>query len=211
MKKLLNEWHTFLLESSLSRLHKHVMDWDCAIISASRKDPNDLSLCIDQKLSLEEKTGTEPKNTNSERTHRLKSALLASGYGVTAVDGSYIENFQTPQAVEVREDSFFVANMVEDPRFVDTIIKLGQKFCQDSVLLIPRGGEGAYLLGTNNGQFPGLGNRIDVGNMHMGEEAEFMTKIRNRPVVFKEELETYSKLTRLERMAVKALAKQVLE
>ena len=43
---------------------------------------------------------------NYERNRELKANLLSMDYGVTKVDGSYIENFETPQAVEVSEQSF---------------------------------------------------------------------------------------------------------
>jgi len=38
----------------------------------------------------------------------------------------------------------------------------------------------------------------------------FMTRVKGRPVVFKEELETYKSQSRLSRMAIAAIAKRVL-
>jgi len=86
---------------------------------------------------------------------------------------------------------------------------LAQKFCQDSVLLVPQGGEGAYLKGTND-SYPGLGKSEKVGSFTGGKEGEFMTRVKGRPVVFKEELETYASKSRLSRMAIAAIAKRVL-
>ena len=39
----------------------------------------------------------------------------------------------------------------------------------------------------------------------MGEESEFMSRVSKRPFVFKEELETYEKLSRNSKWAVKKL------
>ena len=88
---------------------------------------------------------------------------------------------------------------------------LGKKFCQDSVLIIPKGGQGAYLHGTNNSEFPGLDQKIMVGDLKMGGEDEFMTKVGNRPFTFGEGLETWKRLSRLERQAISALVKVILD
>ena len=60
-------------------------------------------------------------------------------------------------------------------------------------MVVPKGGEGAYLHGTNNSEFPGYGQRVEAGDLSFGREKEFMTKVRGRPVAFTEELETYKK------------------
>jgi len=44
----------------------------------------------------------------------------------------------------------------------------------------------------------------------MGQEAEFMTRVQDRPFTFGEGLDTYKKLSRNERMAVRSIAKKVL-
>ena len=204
MKEILNEWRKFLNESSLSRLYRHMMAHDTAIITAHRGDPTDDSNCVDKSQATED-------STNKLRNRDLKATLLSLGYGVTDVDGSYIEDFNTPEAYEVAEHSFFVVNLEGDPNFTKLIIDLGEEFCQDAVLVVPKGGEGAYLHGTNNSEFPGYGQRVEAGDLSFGREKEFMTKVGGRPMAFTEELETYKKLSRLERMAAKAIAKKILK
>ena len=54
---------------------------------------------------------------NFERNKQLKAVMLNKGYGVTSVDGTYIEDFGTDAAKEVKEDSFFVVNLKDDPKF----------------------------------------------------------------------------------------------
>ena len=48
-----------------------------------------------------------------------------------------------------------------------------------------KGGKGAYLLGTNNSSFPGFGQRSETGEFAGGEEGEFMTRVGDRPLVFR--------------------------
>ena len=204
MKNILNEWRGFINESGLSRIYKHIMEHDCVIITAFRDDSNDDSRCTDKAVI---------GGDNMERNRDLKATLLGLGYGVTKVDGSYIEDFNTPLAKEVKEDSLFCVNLNDDTDFVDRLAALGEKFCQDSIIVFPKGGKGAHLIGTNNAEFPGYGEKSMTGDLSMGQEAEFMTRINNRPFTTKEgvELETYNQLPRLQRMAVIAIQKRILE
>ena len=204
MKKILNEWRQFLNESSLSRLYRHMMAHDTAIITAYRGDPNDDSNCVDKSQATED-------SSNEVRNRDLKATLMTLGYGVTSVDGSYIENFNTPEAYEVAEHSYFVVNLEDNPDFAEYIVILGEDFCQDAVLIIPKGGQGAYLHGTNNSEFPGYGQKVQAGDLSFGREQEFMTKVRGRPMAFTEELETYKQLSRAGRMVAKAIAKKILK
>ena len=204
-----------LTESSLSLLYGHMVAHDTAIVTAFRGKPSDDSNCTDAaEVGAPEEGENTVLQTNKRRNRDLKAALLNMGYGITAVDGSYIEHFDTPEAYEpAAEDSFFVVNLKDIPssKFFDSIIPLGQKYCQDSVMFVPKGAEGAFLYGTNNAEFPGYGSKIDLGSATFGKEAEFMTKVRNRPMAFAEGLDTYEKLPRLQRMAVKSIAKRVLK
>ena len=102
-------------------------------------------------------------------------------------------------------------NLEDDPDFIKYIVDLGDEFCQDAVLIVPKGGKGAYLQGTNNSEFPGYGQKVQAGDLSFGREKEFMTKVGGRPMAFTEELETYKKLSRMERMAAKAIAKKTLK
>lgn len=205
-----------LSESGLSRLYKHIQEHDCAVLTGWRNDQRDRSKCAVGALPFPKDVFEDPTKTNlhlNKLANRdIKAALIATGFGVTNVDGSYIENFNTPQQVEVSEDSVFVANLADMAfdQFVDVVASLGRKYCQDSVLVIPKGGQEAFLLGTNNSEFPGLDNRVPVGSLTMGKEAEFMTKVKNRPFTFTESLTTYSSLSRNERMAVSAIHARVM-
>ena len=211
MKKLMENWNNYtkevLTESSLSRLYAHTQDYQTAIITAFRNNPDDDEGCV---MDLQPVEGNSPNQKNMVRNRDLEATLTSFRYGVTKVQGTYIENYKEENAIEVKEPSFFVHNHKNDPKFFANLEMLAQKFCQDSVLLVPQAGEGAYLKGTNN-SWPGLGADEPVGSFTAGKEAEFMTRVKGRPVVFKEELETYKSQSRLSRMAISAIAKRVLK
>ena len=177
----------FLNESSLSRVYEHMMEHDTAAISAFRDDPFDGSKCSESAIK-EEPSDQAALKINLRRNKELKASLLSMGYGVTKVMGSYIEGFGSEAAREVSEQSFFVVNLEDDTKFTDNIAMLGERFCQDSVLIVPRGGKGAYLYGTNNTDFPGYLQVFETGDFKGGEEAEFMSRVGGRPYTFTEEL-----------------------
>jgi len=219
-KKSVDKWNELknspkyiLSESGLSRVWTHIEKHDTAIISAFRDDPLNNAECAYD--SEREEKGNTALQVNKDRNHDLKAALLYNRYGVTKTDGAYIENYLDPEkAIEVKEDSLFVVNLNNDPDFFQTIDKLGQMFCQDSVLVIPRGGRDAFLLGTNNSEWPGLGNKEMVGKFRAGEEAEFMTRVNKRPFTFgeiEENLQTFSKLPRNSKWIVSIRAKKLLK
>ncbi len=213
--KYVDKWNKYLIkESSMSRIHQHILEYDSAIVTAFRNSPLSSYACdVDPPiLGRDEK---DALRQNRERNRGLKAILLRRGYGVTRVGGSYIENFDKPpeEQQEVSEESFFVHNMKDDPRFFAAIEALGALFCQDSVLLIPQGGKDAYLLGTND-TWPGLGRKESVGDFRGGEEAEFMSRVRKRPFTFKkidDVTETYDKLSRNSKWAVAKIAERTLQ
>ena len=208
MKDLFNNWNKFLLNESMSRVHQHITEHDSALLTAHRADPLDTSACLEAAVQSDA--------SNKERYRELKAVLLDLGYGVRKVKGSFIENYgNLDKQVEVKEDSLFVVNLKDEPAFTEWIIELGKRYCQDAVLIIPQGGDGTYLYGTNNSDFPGLDSSVEVGSFIGGEEAEFMTRVRGRPFTFKEEkeqfvLETYESHSRNARWAIRAIAKRVL-
>lgn len=171
-----------ILEAGLSRIQQQVQQYEVATITAFRgKNDN----CAVKNNDVPE--GAEyTKSQNMSRNKQLKAKLLSFGYGVTAIDGSYIENFNSDSEDarrEVKEDSFFVVNLKDDPNFKSNIIELGKVFCQDSVLI--KDEDGYYLYGTNNAEWPSLGSKEKVGSRFVaGIEREFMSKIRNRPFSF---------------------------
>jgi hypothetical protein len=199
MREIMNKFGKVLNESSLTRIHSHIMKHDCAVITAFR---NKLINCMSEdngdKLNI---------GDNKMRNKHLKSALLSLGYGVTSVKGTYIENYMSDNQVEVKEDSYFVVNLTDNPDFISHIKKLGEMFCQDSVMIVEQGGDNNYLFGTNKSDFPGYGEKIELGYFKPGIEAEFMTKVSGRPFA----LESFGDLQINSKRIVKEFAKPILD
>ena len=125
------------------------------MITAFRDDPDDDEECV---MDLQPVEGNSPNQKNMVRNRDLEATLTSFRYGVTEVQGTYIENYKEEECYRSKGAKFFCRTTTkDDPKFFANLEMLAQKFCQDSVLLIPQGGEGAYLKGTNNA-WPGLGS-----------------------------------------------------
>jgi len=164
-------------EKSLSRIYGHILNDDCAIITAFRAQ---MTNCLNGDEGSEDRVNLFQ---NKERNRELASALMLLGYDITKVKGTYIENYLEDNSIEVREDSWFVVNSKDDSNFISTIVKLGGMYCQDSIAILEKGGKNSYLIGTNNSEFPGYGEKITFGNLTFGNQNQFMTKVGNRPFV----------------------------
>jgi len=188
MRNLMDKFGKLLNESTLNRIHTHVMEHDCSVITAFR---NSFVNCLDDDNDEERLNIRTNKNINKT----LKATLLSLGYGVTEVKGTYIENYLSDNEIEVKEDSYFVVNLKDDPDFVDNIIKMGEILCQDSVLIIKQGGDDNYLAGTNKSDFPGHGELVNLGKLKAGIESQFMTTVGGRPFKLEsfDNLQIYSK------------------
>ena len=219
MKDIHQKWRNFLInEAGLAKIKQDMDNYDTAIITAFRGDINDKSMCVyvppsEEELSERSKEGKRGK-TNRRNNKDLSAYLLTQGYGIKNLQGSYIENFGSldPEKVprEVKENSFFVVNLNDDAEFFEQIINLGKKYCQDSVILIPKAEE-AYLYGTNN-SYPGLDEKESLGKFMGGETGEFMSRIKKRPFVMKEDegdLKTYESYSGKQRQAIKLMSKRI--
>jgi len=186
-----------LIESSLSRVQGHQLKHDTGIMSAFRYAPD----CGAGKPYT--------KSDNKKRNKVLKASLYALGYGVTKVDGTYVENFSSPKdiadhaikfkkdptidplptPIEVDEDSFFVVDLNDTGKLKSDLIKLGRKWEQDSILYIAGGSKkGGVLIGTNNcpSDFIKKGQVIPQGGAVFGATGEFMSKVNGRTFVLRE-------------------------
>lgn len=161
----------YVNESSLSRIWDKVEKYTCGAITGYRN----------------EQTNAENKQANKEILIYLKT----KGYSITSVKGNYIENFGTSDAKEVGENSFFVANQKvegDDGGALESVLKkLGLKYNQDSVLIVPVGGKGAYLLGTSKKDTaePAFNQKFVTGNAKFGQVAgKYLSRIKNREFAF---------------------------
>ena len=218
-------WKEFLInEAGLARIRQDMLDYDTAFITAFRDDVDDKTECVFIPPPKEEIDEGKKENymqyryrqnykKNRRNNRDLSAYLLSRGYGIKGLQGSYIENFNDPPKIpkEVKEASFFVTNLNNDPEFFDEIIDLGKRYCQDSVILVPKGEEG-YIYGTNKGRYPGLDQKETLGEFVGGQTAQFMSRIGGRPFHMKEEqgdLKRYSDYSPKQKQAIKLTGNRV--
>lgn len=177
MKNMEPSWrresNTFINESSLSRVYAQYKLHDSGTISGFRTARN---------------CGSGEAYTMKEKINRnaiLKAKLLSLGYGITAIDGVYIENFGSADAVECNEQSFIVIDLKDKKTLKADLKKLGTEFEQDSITFSEVNGD-YYLIGTNHcpSGYPGYGKEIKLGKPLFGTNGEFYSKVKNRPFVF---------------------------
>ena len=157
-----------LTESTIKRFASKFKQFDSAIITAYR--------------------GEFVKKENQARNKELFSALYASGFSVTSVKGSYIENFGSKDEYEASEHSFVVVNHKENDGFHKTLIKLAKRYDQDSVLLIHKGeNPKAELVGTSkrDNAYPPYGKSETMNKLlQTSKGQEFFTRLGNNGFAF---------------------------
>lgn len=157
-----------LKESGLSRLQSKVQAGVAGAITAYRSEYT--------------------RRENQQRNRSLLAKLQSSGFSVTAIKGSYIENYGSEDQREVSEHSYFVSPHGDGSadRLEAMLVSLGQEFDQDSVLVVSNGK--AALIGTSHREnaWPSYGSREPVGGFKGGKAAEFMSRVNNRSFVFED-------------------------
>ena len=108
---------------------------------------------------------------------------MSSGYGLTAIHGSYIEGANGTDSSEVAEESFFLVNLKNDANFFSNLFALSEYFNQDSFLYKSANEEDAYLVGTNNNGFPEYGEKLVAGKL-TSLPSKFMSRIKNAAFAF---------------------------
>lgn len=172
-----------LNESSLSRVYAQTQKHDYGTITAFRYARD----CGQGEVYT--------RAENKKRNKVLLGKLKAQGYSITSIKGSYIENFKTPNAKEVKEDSFLVVDIQDKGTLKKSLLKFGQEFEQDSIIF-GQAGQTAYLIGTNKcpDSYPGWHVADKQGGALFGKTGEFLSRVNNRPFVFSEgaEIQKYA-------------------
>jgi len=172
MEKIFRKAQGVLVESSLSRLWNQNEEHECGAITAFGKRED----------------GTlYTKKENKARNKSLLAKLLSKGYGVTKVGGSY----QYDDGTVSKERSFFVVDKDDTGKLSSDLSRLGKEFNQESVLIAPKGALGgeadAYLLGTQQGGFLGLGGKDKIGKGRLGKASGVaISRVGGRPFIFEE-------------------------
>ena len=175
-----------LQEATLSGISELVQTYDYGVISAEREGED----CgMGRKYS---------RGENRRRTAMLKKELDLRGYSITKIEGfmqkqddddeegNDIKRSEPVMKEVFTEDSFFVVDMDMTGNLERDIIRLGERFEQDTVIFGEAGGP-AYLIGTNDcpGE-PDRGERFSIGHFRGGRSGAYFSKVRNRPFVFED-------------------------
>jgi hypothetical protein len=162
-----------LKEKSLSRIVSKMKEYDCGIITAFRSSYS--------------------KKENLERNKKLLANIYYFKFDVITVHGSYIEDYDPDSKIpqqESIEESFFVVDTKNSGKLKKFLTMAGKRFLQDSVFYLPKNKKKAILIGTSpwEGVWPGTGVEREFSKIEFGKPNEFMTKVKNRPFVFLEEI-----------------------
>jgi hypothetical protein len=184
-----------LYESTLNRVTKWIQEKEIAGISGWRDEitdivPNSGNEWDQAKGKLEKEQRKLTRQEKNARNGKLKASLLSLDYGVTEIKGNFWEHYNTPNQVEVIEDSFLVVNLHDDPNFYNNIFKLGVYYNQDSILWSPKNSLDGYQVGTNNATWLGYGKKRKTGTYRANVESEYMSRIGNAPFTFADSEDT---------------------
>jgi len=167
----------YIHESSLSRCYQEMKEHDTGLITASRKTIKDFEQ--DCKVIY-----NVTRAQNKKRNAQLEQELV-KWYGVTSVRGSYIENYGMSDAIEVGENAYFVVDLQDKRNLKKDLIRLGEKWNQDSVLYIPKNNMKGKLIGTSRCNKRPKYKEIELlSSPVFGKNGEIMTKVRGRPFIF---------------------------
>lgn len=169
-----------LQESSLSRIWKHSQLHQTGTITAFRYARD----CGEGEVYT--------KGENKARNKKLESKLLSKGYGITKIQGIYIENYNSNNEIEVKEESFFVVDLKDNKKLLSDLKKLGKEFDQDSICFGLEGGRRYTVFGTNDcpNAYPGKGKNVKLGDAIFGKSGKFMSKVNGRPFIFSGSVKT---------------------
>lgn len=146
-------------ESSLARLYKHYKEHDSGTISAYR--------------------GENTKEENQENNKKLKNFLLANGYAVTQIQGTYEETDPKGNKKVVKEMSFIVIDINDTGKLKKVLTTAGKRFKQEAITFSEKGGDYYLIMGFT-------GEEIKLGSPMFGKDGKIISKISGRPFIFTE-------------------------
>ncbi len=146
-------------ESSLARLYKHHKEHDSGTISAYR--------------------GENTKEENQENNKKLKNYLLANGYSVTQIQGTYEETDSKGNKKVVKEMSFIVIDINDTGKLKKVLTTAGKRFKQEAITFSTKSGD-YYLIMCFTGE------EFKLGSPMFGKDGKIISKISGRPFIFTE-------------------------
>ena len=154
--------------SSITDFLKHLENYEAACLSACRSAYcNATERTLDDRPSPDAGQYYYTEEDNKRRTSDLSVALLKLGYRLIEVDGTtYYEMNESDEAVEATETSLVVFNINDDSDFCKNIFHLSELYNQDCFLYKEKDSNRRYIIGTNNADYPGYGNKVETRWVH---------------------------------------------
>lgn len=146
-------------ESSLARLYKHYKEHDSGTISGYR--------------------GENTKEENQENNKKLKNYLLANGYSVTQIQGTYEETDSKGNKRVVKEIPFIVIDINDTGKLKKVLINAGKKFNQEAITFSTKSGDYFLINCFTEKEFK-------LGSPMFGKDGKIISKISGRPFIFTE-------------------------
>lgn len=160
---LYSKFKSYLInEINLSRLYQHTQNATIGIISAERAEAD--------------------KTTNNNNTAKLERLIRSAGFGYVRIKGNFIENYGTPEARKVSENSFLVISSKDDNGKLKGFLKKTAATIshppQDSVLY-KDANEKAILIGTSpTNSYPSVGKELTIGDWKPNKLGQFYSSMR---------------------------------
>lgn len=130
-------------------------------------------------------------NVNKQLNRELHNDLRAKGLVADIIiKGIYKEHYNTPEEQEVKEEAFIVfpkiGNEGELTGLKKSLMKLGEKYDQDSILFKSVYENVAYLIGTSKRKntYPPYHEEVNVGTFRPKLIGEFYSRMRGKAFSF---------------------------
>lgn len=146
-------------ESSSARLYKHYKEHDSGTISGYR--------------------GENTKEENQENNKKLKNYLLASGYSVTQIQGTYEETDSNGNQKTVKEITFIVIDINDTGKLKKVLTTAGKRFKQEAITFSTKSGDYFLINCYDEKEFK-------LGSPMFGKDGKIISKISGRPFIFTE-------------------------
>ncbi|WP_419654271.1 hypothetical protein [Campylobacter lanienae] len=118
------------------------------------------------------------KTKNQENNKKLKNYLLANGYAVTQIQGTYEATTPSGDQKTVKEMSFIVIDINDTGKLKQDLINAGKKFNQEAITFSTKSGD-YYLIMCDESE-------IKLGSPMFGKDGKIISKISGRPFIFNE-------------------------
>lgn len=132
--------------------------------------------------------GGKTTKENQNNSAKLKTILIGAEFSVTAIDGFFTENYNSPDAREIKKNFFLVFNYKNKGSLKDVLTKLGGMHEQNCISFSGAADGVHSPTGTakRENSYPGYKKILVLDVPLFGEGGRFHSAIQGSPFVFAE-------------------------